>query len=587
MAVTRVVKKKVSHGGGASKAQKEWMSKLGEFAGAGGGDETDGEEKQKRRRLTDEQRAELERAVKKGIIPSIPGIPGGEIPGKIIDKLFGVRSAVVRIANNTGQTLRLDPLSLREVKDTKKIGISDGSRYNSLPPDPIGPNKPAEIIVSAQDTAGLSLRGAEARIRYFIDDQKTAWIIHFDNSPMTKSVADVLLDGPNKAQYKSPKPVVNDAKKSVFAFTLNGGGGGKGPGGGGSGTDVSSNCIVTVNNKTDQELTLVDQGHDRGDFMTFPPSTLPPGGSGQFVSIETPNSKDQGCKGFIEWEVGSPATATCRMEWDNPERKKNTTKTKVDPSNAGFKVLDQIGQGEENVPVAFTISGGGGSGPGGKEPEFLPPPQSKQPTLRKGDKSQDGWVEYLQFRLNIRLGTTLPRDGKFDTKVRNAVIKLQKKDKLMVDGIVGNQTWAALRFDKPEPPSTDGRKPHTFVERGVEARWSSETKNTNRYFSETDVFQLAVDSVGDTEIKKAIATIRVTAPGTKSKVKTFPLGPAQKGRGQARTGTVNSLHIVTVKDFRKEFPSADPMAKVTDYLVEAYLPKELGGDFYSAKVREA
>jgi peptidoglycan hydrolase-like protein with peptidoglycan-binding domain len=167
------------------------------------------------------------------------------------------------------------------------------------------------------------------------------------------------------------------------------------------------------------------------------------------------------------------------MEWDNPEQKKNTTKTKVDPSNAGLKVLDQIGQGEENVPVAFTISGGGGPGPGGKEPEFLPPPQSKQPTLRKGDKSQDGWVEYLQFSLNIRLGMTLPRDGKFDTKVHNAVIKLQKKDKLMVDGIVGNQTWAALRYDKPEPPSTDGRKAHTFVERGVEARWSGEAKNTN------------------------------------------------------------------------------------------------------------
>ncbi len=479
MAVTRVVKTKVSHGGGASKAQKEWMSKLGEFAGAGGGDETDGEEKQKGKRLTDEQRAELERAVKKGIIPSIPGIPGGEIPGKIIDKLFGVRSAVVRISNNTGQTLRLDPLSLREVKDTKKIGISDGSRYNSLPPDPIGPNKPAEIIVSAQDTAGLSLRGAEARIRYFIDDQKTAWIIHFDNSPMTKSVADVLLDGPNKAQYKSPKPVVNDAKKSVFAFTLNGGGRGQGAGW----RRERDRCQLELHRHREQQdrsgTHARRSGTRSGRFHDVPTLDVAPGRQRTVRLHRDTQQQGPGLQRFHR--VGGRFTrhGTCRMEWDNPEQKKNTTKTKVDPSNAGLKVLDQIGQGEENVPVAFTISGGGGPGPGGKEPEFLPPPQSKQPTLRKGDKSQDGWVEYLQFSLNIRLGMTLPRDGKFDTKVHNAVIKLQKKDKLMVDGIVGNQTWAALRYDKPEPPSTDGRKAHTFVERGVEARWSGEAKNTN------------------------------------------------------------------------------------------------------------
>jgi hypothetical protein len=46
-------------------------------------------------------------------------------------------------------------------------------------------------------------------------------------------------------------------------------------------------------------------------------------------------------------------------------------------------------------------------------------------------------------------------------------------------------------------------------------------------------------------------------------------------------------HQVDVENLRKRFPSVPPDAPVTDYLVEAYLPKDLGGDLYSGKVRSA
>jgi peptidoglycan hydrolase-like protein with peptidoglycan-binding domain len=601
--VSKKVKKKVSRGGGPSQAQRDWIAKLGDFGGAGGGnvaeEEGGGEEQSGPQTLSPAQQVALEGAVKEGFIPAIPGIPGGEIPGKVIDVIAGERAAVVRIANNTGQPLRLDPLSLREVKKigkNQKIGISDGAEYDVLPPDPLGPGQPAEILVTAQDTGGLSFRGAEARLRYFIDDQKTAWIIHFDNSPFSKAKGSALLDGPNKTKFKAPKPVINDGKKSVFAFSLNGEGGpvppGEKPGKGGGETDIGSSCMITVNNQTSHQLTLVDQDHEIGDFMTMPPAILVAGASCQFVSVETPRAEEEGCKGSVKWEVGAPGVGMCTMMWDNPEGKKNTTDTKIEPSNIGLRVLDQIGQGEENVPVTFTISGGPDGptppGPGpvppGPEPaeDFVPPPESKQPTLRKGDKSDDGWVEYLCMLLDVKAGSKLPRDGKFSAAVHKVVVKYQGDNGLMVDGIVGNQTWASLRDDAPEKPSTDGREPGTFVEEGAEARWDFESNLHAIYRKKDDEVLLAISSVGQEKIDNFEAKVRVTPPNGKPKIVKIKIG---KSEGKRPKGG-GALHTVKLKKFKKAFPAPDPNAQASDYFIESFMPPELGGDFWSGNVQE-
>ena len=105
--------------------------------------------------------------------------------------------------------------------------------------------------------------------------------------------------------------------------------------------------------------------------------------------------------------------------------------------------------------------------------DLKPPEKVKQPTLRRGDKSPDGWVEYLQEALNHHLNAGLVVDGDFGGKTHDAVIAFQKshkKEGVLVDGIVGNETWSFLREGVPEKPGTDGRKPHSFVEKGNEAR---------------------------------------------------------------------------------------------------------------------
>lgn len=179
------------------------------------------------------------------------------------------------------------------------------------------------------------------------------------------------------------------------------------------------------------------------------------------------------------------------------------------------------------MPVPFALSGGP-AGPGPKpepEPEFTPPVEAKRPTLRKGDKSVDRWVEYAQLLLNFQIKANLTEDGDFGNATLAAVLKFQKAEGLQVDGAISNQTWAASREGAPEKPSTDGRKPHTFVEMGQEARWLFESQLNNGYEASGDLFRLIVKSVGDTPIDASVeATVRVTAPGAKPRVVKVKVG---------------------------------------------------------------
>ena len=89
--------------------------------------------------------------------------------------------------------------------------------------------------------------------------------------------------------------------------------------------------------------------------------------------------------------------------------------------------------------------------------------------------------------------------------------------------------------------------------------------------------------MGDTPIDAATeATVRITAPGAKPRVVKAKLGPPTP-----KDGGIGFSHEVDLDNFRKKFPSVPPDAPVTEYFVEAFLPKELGGDFYSGKVRDA
>ena len=133
-------------------------------------------------------------------------------------------------------------------------------------------------------------------------------------------------------------------------------------GGGGTATDVPTSCVITVKNETQQQITLHEEGHSRGGFTATVPPHIDPGEEIQISSVETPGATEEGTTGFLTYDLGGGNF--WRIDWDNPEKAQNTAHSQVTgPAMATFHGLAQPGQGEENVPVTFTLSGGG-AGPG-------------------------------------------------------------------------------------------------------------------------------------------------------------------------------------------------------------------------------
>ncbi len=64
------------------------------------------------------------------------------------------------------------------------------------------------------------------------------------------------------------------------------------------------------------------------------------------------------------------------------------------------------------------------------------------PMLRQGDSGAA--VTELQQLLNAK-GINIAVDGIFGDATRAAVVKFQQQNRISVDGIVGTQTWQALR----------------------------------------------------------------------------------------------------------------------------------------------
>jgi hypothetical protein len=173
--------------------------------------------------------------------------------------------------------------------------------------------------------------------------------------------------------------------------------------------DTTPSCWITVTNDTKSVLKLAHQGHDIGDFESFPASTLQPGGSTSFVSTQTPHAKSgvQGCKGFVEWTIESAdgtsaAAATWRVSWNNPVGEKNTAEATISPSIAGFSSLEQIGEGDAHVPVVFTLS----AGVGGVAQPAMPDPHNVEITIQN---DTDGTLLLVQeFLSSVSTQSLIP-----------------------------------------------------------------------------------------------------------------------------------------------------------------------------------
>src|SRR5688500_2577817 len=99
------------------------------------------------------------------------------------------------------------------------------------------------------------------------------------------------------------------------------------------------------------------------------------------------------------------------------------------------------------------------------------PPMSGEPTLRKGDKSADGWVEFLQAKLAVWDGN-LKIDGDFGDETFKAVVAFQRDNGLQdQSGVVGDETWSVLRGDDERAAPGVSQWDGDDVDKGVKLRF--------------------------------------------------------------------------------------------------------------------
>lgn len=136
---------------------------------------------------------------------------------------------------------------------------------------------------------------------------------------------------------------------------------------------------------------------------------------------------------------------------------------------------------------------------------------SNEPTLREGDHEADGWVRYLQSTLAYR-GHPVEASGTFDAHTKAAVKAFQQSQHLLADGVVGNQTWAALRGEAAQAVGTDGRQPHAHAEGGPRAEWVIQQWPPH-YKAADDLLELYVVNVGHEPIHSNAYRARVAVTG--------------------------------------------------------------------------
>ncbi|MDT4942186.1 MAG: metacaspase [Pseudonocardiales bacterium] len=495
-------------------------------------------------------------------------------------------SGVVTVKNHSSMTI----FRVHEHNDHGRFATD---RADSIPPggqDSFG-------VVSSENSIGT---GCEGTVKYNAGGMGQAeWTVHWDLPFIGSASSDHTLGGAESSKYSAVEDEPTGGHDKVrFNFTLAGGPKvdpkppdpkpptpDPKPQG-----DHPSRCIITVTNSTQQVLTLVDESHQRGGFVDLPKQTIKPGESDRFVSADTQGVTDpakKGQTGQLSYLIGQ--TGEWKLHWENPNNAQNTATGAVSgtANDSAWHSLAQIGEGDDNVPVAFTLSGGGGGGPHPLPPDPYPPepyppdpyppepdaewqpPEeaSGEPTLHYGDHGKDGWVEYAQDLLNTHTGANLPIDGNFADAMLQAVYQFQQSFNIQVDGVIGNQTWACLRNETPRPAGTDGRPAHSFEQTGPQGRWYIEGGGNGAYDPNADTLVLGVESTGEVPLDDFAATVRINGAHGHEETSHHYLGhPASVYPGGG------AFHVITIEGIRATFGEGAQT-------VEAYLPADIGGDY--------
>jgi hypothetical protein len=126
------------------------------------------------------------------------------------------------------------------------------------------------------------------------------------------------------------------------------------------------------------------------------------------------------------------------------------------------------------------------------------------PTLRKGDQSRDGWVEYLQAFLISYDPLFGGEQGVFDDETEELVKQLQRANGLTEDGVVGEKFWELVTG---EDVTSRGSAGAGYVEKGRELRFVDDYSGYNRG---SEIVWASAMSLGSKSIKAGDVTARLT-----------------------------------------------------------------------------
>ena len=196
---------------------------------------------------------------------------------------------------------------------------------------------------------------------------------------------------------------------------------------------------------------------------------------------------------------------------------------------------------------------------------------ANEPTLYAGYDNDAGWVEYLQNLLLTHGVLDNTKDqftwGEFDNATLEAVKEFQTNNGLSGrKGIVGDQTWSALRGEASlREPGDDGLAPGTYRERGLEMRFM----NIVSYDPTFDRLDVQADSVGSVHPDPGTIEL-VTALTTPDGRTVYPASEHSWG------STDGSYHDFKVGPIVKRDGVAGPPGL---YSFQIQLPQDTGGDW--------
>lgn len=504
------------------------------------------------------------------------------------DLIDAKNSTAVTVVNRTQHALVFME-ELREAPgDWDEPGKDGSGSLKILPPNRIEPGETGTFL--SGETPNSILTGDEGWCRYAIGAPEHAHVLlHWNNPAAGDNTGDVRVAFPSG--QTRPDGTVVDFKATV-AFAQSGSV--MSPyefvvleedfGGGGDGVVDKNSCVITVRNESTQPLYLVETHFDAGDAVTFPDDHIAPDSECVFQVSEKqrPDHRREGVVGWVRYSVTQdPGHALWTMQWSNTEVGDNFAQNWLDGASAARYQMgppQMPRDRKEQAPVRFVLrdaheGGGGGEPVVPPEKREEPPPETDEPTLRHGDESVDGWVEYLQQLLTM-WGHPVTETGVFDDATYHRVREFQARHKAMVDGIVGNQTWALLRQEDPRPPSTDGREPHTYVEAGPEARWTTEDEPAV-YFEAQDFLALRAVNVGNVPI--GVGEFHATADLT-------PVDGGATVQVHLESYTEDGQPAEVHTGFGFGLANARAHLEPGEYTIHGWLPAELGGDDVRSRV---